>query len=444
MKRERRSWKISPFRVILLGFVGVILLGTLLLMLPFASRGAGGASFSDALFTATSATCVTGLIVQDTATYWTGFGQVIILLLIQIGGLGVVTVAASVVRLTGKKIGLRERSLMQEATAAPQMGGIVRLTGFIVKVTFLVEGCGALLFSFVFCPTFGFWRGLWYAVFHAVSAFCNAGFDLMGVRAPFSSLTTFATDPLVNAVAMALIVLGGIGFLTWEDMYTHKWRLSRYRMQSKVILAVTAVLIFLPAVYYFFFEFTEGTVMARVWYSLFQSVTARTAGFNTVDLAAMSSPALLVMIALMLVGGSPGSTAGGMKTTTVAVLGSSAVSVFRRRDYAHFFGRRIPTETFRSAAAILIMYVVLFLGSGIAICHIEGIPLRACLFETASAIGTVGSTLGFTVQMGTVSRLILIGLMLFGRVGGLTMIYAALSDGRGNVSRLPEEKITVG
>ncbi len=444
MKRERRSFRISPFRVILFGFVGVILLGTLLLMLPFSSRGAGGASFPDALFTATSAVCVTGLVVQDTATYWSGFGQVIILLLIQIGGLGVVTVAASVVRLTGKKIGLRQRSLMQEATAAPQMGGIVRLTGFIVKVTFLVEGIGAVLFSFVFCPEFGFWQGLWYAVFHAISAFCNAGFDLMGVRAPFSSLTTFATHPLVNTVVMLLIVLGGIGFLTWEDMYVHKWRLSRYRMQSKVILAVTAVLIFLPAVYYFFFEFTEGTVAARIWYSLFQSVTARTAGFNTVDLAAMRSPALLVMICLMLIGGSPGSTAGGMKTTTVAVLGSSAVSVFRRREHAHFFGRRIPTETFRNAAAILIMYMVLFIGSGIVICHIEGLPLLSCLYETASAIGTVGTTLGITGQVSMVSRGILIGLMLFGRVGGLTMIYAALSDGRGDVSRLPEEKITVG
>ncbi len=440
----RRLFKISPFRVILLGFTGVILLGTLLLMLPISSRGAGGTSFSDALFTATSAVCVTGLIVQDTATYWSGFGQVVLLLLIQIGGLGVVTVAASIVRLTGKKIGLRQRSLMQEATAAPQVGGIVRLTGFIVRITLLVEGIGALLFSFVFCREFGFWKGLWYALFHAVSAFCNAGFDLMGVRAPFSSLTTFATHPLVNTVAMLLIVLGGIGFLTWEDMHNHRWHISRYRMQSKVILTVTAVLIFLPAIYYFLFEFTEGSLMARVWYSLFQSVTARTAGFNTVDLTAMSSPALLVMMALMLVGGSPGSTAGGMKTTTVAVLGSSAVSVFRRREHGHFFGRRIPTETFRSAAAIVIMYTVLFITGGIVICHIEGLPLLSCLYETASAIGTVGTTLGITGQVGMVSRGILIGLMLFGRVGGLTMIYAALSDRRGNVSRLPEEKITVG
>ncbi len=444
MKREKRPMQFSPFRVILFGFVGLILLGALLLMLPVAARSGEAASFMDALFTATSAVCVTGLIVQDTATYWSSFGQIVILVLIQIGGLGVVTVAASIVRLTGKKIGLRQRSLMQEATAAPQVGGVVRLTGFIVKVTLLVEGCGALLLTFVFCPAFGFWKGLWYAVFHAVSAFCNAGFDLMGVRAPFSSFTTFAVNPLVNAVIMLLIVFGGVGFLTWEDVCIYKWRLSRYRMQSKVILTVTALLIFVPAAFYFFFEFTEGTVMARVWYSLFQSVTARTAGFNTVELGAMSSPALLLMILLMLVGGSPGSTAGGMKTTTVAVLASSAVSVFRRREHARFFGRRIPSQTFRNAAAILIMYTVLFLGSGVAICLIEGLPLRACLFETASAIATVGTTLGFTVHMSTVSRLILIGLMLFGRVGGLTMIYAALSDGRGDVSRLPEEKITVG
>jgi len=444
MKAMKRPFQISPFRVILLGFVAVILLGALLLMLPISSRDGQVTPFSDTLFTATSAACVTGLIVRDTATHWSGFGQFILLLLIQVGGLGVVTVAASIVRLTGKKISLRQRNLMKEAVAAPQMGGIVRLTGFILKVTFAVEAAGTLLLAPAFCREFGFWRGLWYALFHAVSAFCNAGFDLMGVRAPFSSLTTFAVHPLVNTVVILLIVLGGIGFLTWEDVFRYKWRFSRYRMQSKVILTVTAVLIFVPALYYFLFEFRNEPPAARIWYSLFQSVTARTAGFNTVDLAAMSAPSLVVMMGLMLIGGSPGSTAGGMKTTTVAVLGSSAVSVFRRREYAHFFGRRLPNDTFRSAAAILMMYTVLFLGSGIAICHIEGIPLLACLYETASAIGTVGTTLGITAQLGTVSRGILIGLMLFGRVGGLTMIYAALSDNRGNVSRLPEENITVG
>ena len=439
-----QSWRLSPFRIILLGFAGVILLGSLLLTLPFATREPGGASFGDALFTATSATCVTGLIVQDTATYWSPFGQAILLLLIQIGGLGVVAIAASIALLAGRKIALAGRNTMQEAIAAPKMGGVVRLTWFAVRTTLLIELIGAVLLAPAFCRDFGLWRGIWYAVFHSVSAFCNAGFDLMGVRAPFSSLTSFHLDPLVNVVIMLLIVVGGIGFLTWEDIKVNRWHLRKYRMQSKVILTTTAILLFLPAVYYFFFEFTEGPVSARIWHALFQSVTARTAGFNTVDLAAMRAPSLLLMMGLMLIGGSPGSTAGGMKTTTVAVMGASAVSVFRRRENARFFGRRVPGGTVRQAAAILVMYVVLFLTAGMVIHHVEGLPLLSCLYETASAIGTVGTTLGITSGLGGVSRAILILLMFFGRVGGLTMIYAAVSGQKGNVSRLPEEKITVG
>lgn len=444
MRLWHKCKRLSSFQVILLGFAAVILIGSLLLMLPIASRSRRMTPFSDALFTATSAVCVTGLVVQDTASYWSGFGQAVILLMIQIGGMGVVTVAASFAMLAGKKIGLGQRSTMQEAISAPSVGGIVRMTGFVVKGTFLIELIGALLMMPVFCMDYGP-RGIWMAVFHSVSAFCNAGFDLMGTDANrFASLTGYAVQPVINLVIMLLIVIGGIGFLTWEDIYRHKWHLKRYRTQSKVILIVSALLIFLPALYFFFFEFQDRSVGERVWLSLFQSVTQRTAGFNTAELTAVTQVGVLLMIGLMLVGGSPGSTAGGMKTTTLAVLFSSALSVFCKQENAQLCKRRIADETVKSAAAILVMYLVLFLGGGAVICCIEGLPLLTCLYETASAVGTVGLTLGITPGLGTASRIILMALMYLGRVGGLTLIYATLGDKQETASRLPLDKITVG
>ena len=254
---KKRHKHITSFQVIIVGFFSVILLGSLFLMLPWATQDGQGASFGDALFTSTSAVCVTGLILHDTATYWSMFGQGIILFLIQIGGMGVVTVAVAIVAASGRKIGLMQRSTMQEAISAHQVGGIVRLTKFILKTGFLIELTGAILLSFVFCKDFGLGKGIWYSVFHSISAFCNAGFDLIGIREPFSSLTAYADQPIVNITIMALIVIGGIGFLTWADIKKNKWHWKKYRMQSKVILSVTAGLIFFPAVYFFFFEFSH-------------------------------------------------------------------------------------------------------------------------------------------------------------------------------------------
>ncbi|MGN0975271.1 MAG: TrkH family potassium uptake protein, partial [Gemmiger sp.] len=413
-------------------------------MLPFATQDGQGACFSDALFTATSAVCVTGLIVQDTATYWSAFGQAVILLMIQIGGMGVVTIAVAMAIVSGRKISLKQRSTMQEAIGAPKVGGIVRITGLILRMTLVFELCGTLLLAPVFCREFGAGRGLWYGLFHAVSAFCNAGFDLMGRREPYSSLTSFTGDPVVNLTVMALIVIGGIGFMTWEDIRIHKHHLHLYRMQSKVILATTALLIALPALYFFFFEFSAEPMDRRVWASLFQAITPRTAGFNTVDLNALSETGQFIMILLMLIGGSPGSTAGGMKTTTFAVLLANAVAVFRRREHSQFFGRRVEAGVARTAATVLMMYLVLFLTGGLIISRVEDLPVLTALFETASAVGTVGLTLGITPQLGQVSRLILIVLMYCGRVGGLTLVFAALSGHRGHTARLPQEKLTVG
>lgn len=436
--------RLSSSQIIILGFVGVILLGCFLLMLPISTQDRQGAVFSDALFTATSAVCVTGLVVQDTATYWSAFGQTVILTMIQIGGMGVVTIAVAISIASGKKISLKQRSTMQEAISAPKVGGIVKLTGFILRTTVFIELLGSAIMAPTFCREFGFGKGIWYAVFHSISAFCNAGFDLMGAKTPYSSLTSFAGSPVINLTVMALIITGGIGFITWDDIKTNKHHFVKYRMQSKVILVTALALILIPGVYFFFFEFTAAPLGTRIWTSLFQSVTTRTAGFNTADLTHISEAGLAVMILLMLVGGSPGSTAGGMKTTTFAVLVATTISVFNRQEHTHFFGRRIGNETIRNAATILMMYLVLFLTGGFVISRVEGLPLLVCLYETASAIGTVGLTLGITPGLGQISRVILIGLMYIGRVGGLTLIFSAVSVGQGSTARLPQEKITVG
>ena len=439
-----RKRRLSSFQIIILGFAGVILLGALLLMLPISATARCVTPFHEALFTATSAVCVTGLVVQDTGSYWSVFGQAVILTLIQIGGLGVVTVAASFALLSGRRISLMQRSIMQDAISAPKVGGIVRLTRFILQGTFLIELIGALAMLPVFCRDYG-WRGIWMAVFHSISAFCNAGFDILGTNNNlYPSLTGYVQNPVINITIMLLIITGGIGFLTWDDICENKLHFHRYRMQSKVIVIVTLVLIVLPALFFFFADFGALPLGERIQAALFQSVTPRTAGFNTVDLSAMSGASLGVMILLMLIGGSPGSTAGGMKTTTLAVLLANAAATFRRRDSAQFFGRRLDCGAVKTAATILTMYLALFFGGGVFISIYENLPLSSCLYEAASAVGTVGLTLGITPQLHIPSQMVLIALMYLGRVGGLTLIYAALSGKKTSNAKLPLEEITVG
>ena len=439
-----RKRRLSSFQIIILGFAGVILLGALLLMLPLSTTAGCVTPFHEALFTATSAVCVTGLVVQDTGSYWSGFGQAVILTLIQIGGLGVVTVAASVALLSGRRISLMQRSTMQDAISAPKVGGIVRLTRFILRGTFLIELVGALVMLPVFCRDYG-WHGIWMAVFHSVSAFCNAGFDILGTNDNlYPSLTGYVQNPVINITIMLLIITGGIGFLTWDDICENKLHFHRYRMQSKVILVTTLTLIVLPALFFFFADFDALPLGERIQAALFQSVTPRTAGFNTVDLPAMSSASLSVMILLMLIGGSPGSTAGGMKTTTLAVLLANAAATFRQRDSAQLFGRRVDCGAVKTAATILTMYLALFFGGGVFISVYENLPLSSCLYEAASAVGTVGLTLGITPQLRIPSQMVLIALMYLGRVGGLTLIYAAVSSKKTGSAKLPQESITIG
>ena len=435
---------LTSFQLIILGVAGVILLGTFLLMLPVSSLERVPTPFHEALFTATSAVCVTGLVVKDTGSYWSLTGQTIILVLIQIGGLGVVTVAASVSLLSGKKISLMQRSTMQDAISAPKVGGIVRLTRFILKGTFLIEATGAVLLLPAFLSDYGV-KGIWLAVFHSISAFCNAGFDILGTAThTFSSLMRYSGSILVNVVIMLLIITGGIGFLTWDDIYTNKLNFKRYRMQSKIILMTTACLILLPAVFFFSCDLKKMSTGKRLLAAIFQSVTTRTAGFNTINISKMSETSKAVMILLMLIGGSPGSTAGGMKTTTFTVLILNAIATFRSQENAGAFGRRLEYHVIKNAATIAMLYFTLFFCGGIAISVYEGLPLLDCLYEAASAVGTVGLTLGITPGLHIFSQVVLIILMYLGRVGGLTLIYAVFSGRNKGNARLPLDKITVG
>ena len=436
--------KVTSFQIIIAGFLGVILIGTILLMLPISVFDGNHASFQDALFTSTSAVCVTGLVVKDTASYWSGFGQIVILILIQIGGLGVVSVAAFFAIISGRKITLLQRSMMQESIAAHQIGGIVKITGSILKIALAAELSGALLMLPAFCRQYGL-SGIWMSVFHSVSAFCNAGFDIMGDKTgAFSSLTSYAANPGIIIPICLLIILGGIGFFTWEDITENKLRFHNYRMQTKVVLVTTGVLILIPLILLLVFEYTGGSFKERFFLSLFQAVTPRTAGFNTASFSSLSGAGKLLLISLMLIGGSPGSTAGGMKTTTAAVLMANALSVFRRKKSAQLFGRRIEEDTIRNASTLFMMYLILPVFGAAVISMLENLPVGTCIFECASAIGTVGLSLGITPSLGVISHLILILMMFLGRVGGLTLIYAAININNTDVSLRPVEKINVG
>lgn len=448
MKTTVKKFRLSPLRTIILGYFCIIIFGALLLCLPISARSGHWTNLLDALFTATSATCVTGLVVFDTYTYWSVFGQIVILLMIQVGGIGFMTLAISAMTLTKHKIGLRSRYTLQESVNASQVGGIVRMTRFILIGTAFFEICGAVFLSFRFCPQFGFWKGLYFAVFHAVSAFCNAGFDLMGGNGAFSSLTRYGADPLVNLVVIALIIIGGIGFFVWSDIAANKFRFRRYKLHTKVVLSTTAALLLIP---FFFFLFTErnnpnfvGHPLTYIFSCLFQTVTTRTAGFNTADLTALSDATVLCMIFLMLVGGSPSSTAGGLKTTTLAMLVSSLLSVFKKRKSITCFHRRISDDTLLHIISITALYILLFFGCGMLLSAFDNITVKEALFETASAIGTVGLTLGITPGLSTASHLVLMALMFFGRVGGLTLLLAFHDHQSATPSKYPVEKITIG
>ena len=445
MKKIRISiTRVSPFRKITASFFLVIILGSLLLMLPQARTGIEKTSYIDALFTSCSAVCVTGLVVFNTATYWTGFGKAVILCLIQIGGLGVITVIIAGSIVSRRRIGVRQRNLMKNAVNFPQIGGIIRFTRFLLLFTFCVEGAGALLLSVVFIPEYGIINGLEKSVFHSVSAFCNAGFDLLGDRTAFSSLTAYRGNMLLNIVIMGLIIFGGIGYLTWRDMLDNRFIWKKLKIQSKLILLVSFLLILGPALFFFFAEYGGYSPGERILMSLFQSVTTRTAGFNTADISTMSESSRLLMIPLMLIGGSPGSTAGGIKTTTFAIMILAGSGFLKKRKSIRAFNRSISIRIVMEAFTLFMLYIILLFGGTMLMICCESLPALDCMFECASALGTVGLSAGITPGLGIVSKIMLILFMYFGRVGGLTLAYSALAGVKPDPGKLPEETVMVG
>ena len=449
MKRNRLR-DISPMKLILGGYCLIILVGSILLALPVSTREGGWTPLTDCFFTATSATCVTGLIRFDTFTHWSLFGQLVILGMIQIGGIGFMTVAILALILMRRKIGLSERSLMQNSISAPQLGGIIHMTKFIALGTVAFEALGALLLSFSFVPRFGWKKGVYFSVFHSISAFCNAGFDLMGgTTGQFSSLTGYVGDWYVNIVIMLLIFIGGLGFFVWYDLGSKRFHLRKLNLQSKMVLSISIGLVVIGTIGFMLLEYHssayEGmSVGEKLLASLFQSITARTAGFNTTDYTGMSEAGIFLMIQLMLVGGSTGSTAGGIKTTTFWVLCISIFTTFFRKKNIEAFGRRLEEGITRTASCIFMTYLLMTTTVAILISAMEGLPLLTCLFESVSAMATVGLTLGITPSLGMVSKLLLAFLMLCGRVGSITMLLAFSNDKRASSSRLPLEKVQVG
>nr|MBQ5811938.1 Trk family potassium uptake protein [Clostridia bacterium] len=440
--------RLSPLQLITISFAAVVLFGTLLLMLPISSRSGEMTPFIDALFTSASASCVTGLAVYDTYSYWTPFGQTVIICLIQTGGIGIITLAMYLLSVLGAKVGMRNMFALKESIGADSTAGVLKMTRFIAGGVLLQELCGAILLMPALIPDFGVPRGILYSFFHSISAFCNAGFDLMsGGGSP--SLTHYSGDVYFNIVISLLIVSGGLGFFVWLDLLRSRFSFSKLALHSKIVVVSTVILVFGGAAL-FFLLFSESraaegmSLCERITVSLFQSVTARTAGFYTVDLSAIGGAAQMLMIVLMIIGGGSGSTAGGMKVTTAAVVLLFVRSIFCGKEDVECFGRRIDRSVLRTAIAILVLYIALALGCGIAISAIEGADIVDCLFESFSAMATVGLSLSLTPTLSSASKIIVIFLMFTGRVGGLTVLFSLSGKKDGAPYRYPAENVTVG
>lgn len=440
--------KLSHTQIIALGFFLMIVLGTALLSLPIASQSGQRAPLLTALFTATSASCVTGLVLVDTATYWTTFGKTVIILLIQIGGLGFMTIATLFFLLLRRKVGLRQREVLVDSINTTEVGSVLRLLKTISVGTLVVELSGACLLAIRFIPQFGLGRGIAYSLFHSISAFCNAGFDLMGVLEPYSSFVAYSGDWLLNLTLIALICIGGLGFLVWDDILKNGLRVRRYNFQTRMVLSVSAILLFGGAVVIWALE-RRATgaglpVDEQILTALFASATARTAGFNTVDLAAMSDGGKLATILLMFVGGSPGSTAGGVKTTTVAVLFVAAVATVRHKYCPNVLGRRISSDLIQKALSVALINLGFALVGSLLLCGLQSLPLTDVLFECFSAIGTVGMTTGITRELNTASSLVIAVMMFVGRVGSVSLAMAFVEKKARPSVTYPTENLTIG
>lgn len=440
--------RLSKVQTIALGFFLIIVAGTLLLMLPIASRDGHSTGFFHALFTATSSTCVTGLVVVDTYTNWTLFGQVVILALIQIGGLGFITIGMFFSIFLKRKIGLKERNLIQESVNTLQISGIVRLVKKIVCYTIAFEGIGAILLMTRFIPKFGWLKGIWYGIFHAISAFCNAGFDLMGQFEPYASLTMYYDDIVINIVVMALIIIGGIGFIVWDDISKHKWHIKKYMLHTKIVLMMTAVLTLGGALCFYLFERNNLLLgmdaKGQILSSLFGSVTTRTAGFNTLDTGAYTEATRMLTVILMFIGGNPGSTAGGIKTTTTLVILLYIWANLRNKRGLNIFGRRLDEDAIKKASTVFCINLILATVCVTIMSALETLPLSDIMMEVFSAIGTVGISTGITRDISMVSKYMLIILMYCGRIGSMSFALAFTEKKKSNPVQLPVEQITIG
>lgn len=437
-------------RIIAMGYLAVIILGTLLLLLPGMTAEGFSTDFLTALFTATSATCVTGLVVVDTATHWTLLGQVIILLMIQIGGLGFMTMGVLLAMLLKKRITLRVRGLLQESMNYMQMGGVLRLLKTTFQGSLLFEGVGAVLLAFRFIPVFGLSKGVFYGIFHSISAFCNGGFDLMGTYSgKYSSLVEFHGDILINAVIMALIILGGIGFFVWSDIQKNGLHWKKYMLHTKITLFATAFLLVGGTILFWLFEKENllGGMNGKdqLLAAAFSSVTARTAGFNTIDTGGLTSASKMLTIVLMFIGGSPGSTAGGIKTVTAMVLVTYVWSNLRESKGVNIFYRRLDDDVIRKASNVVVISLMMAVTSVIIICFMQPyLSVEDIMFEVFSAIGTVGMSTGITRDLTTASRILIILLMYCGRIGSMSFALSFTERKKAAPVQLPVEKIMIG
>ena len=440
----------NPTRLIVLGFGVVILLGTCLLHLPISARDGQWTSWLTCLFTATSATCVTGLVQVDTFLHWSGFGQLVLLVLLQLGGLGFVTLLTLISMMMGQRIGLSQRMAMASALNLPNMRGVVRIVRHALVGTFLLEGVGALILALRFVPLFGLGQGLWFSVFHSVSAFCNGGFDLMGAYSgEYSSLYAFQEDPMVLMTIMALIVLGGIGFYVWEEVLTlRRWK--KLSLYTRLVLEITGGLILCGTVLTLVLEWNNPATLGgmsvgeKLLNALFQSVTLRTAGYCTIDQGALGDSTAVLSMMLMLVGGSSGSTAGGIKTVTVGVLLLTVWSSLRGREQVVFRGRTIPERKVLDAVTLTMTVLVLLMVGCMALSVVDGVPMLQAAYEVASAIGTVGLSMGLTPSLSTAGSLLIILYMFLGRVGILSFSIAFLIRRAESKLRYPSVEMLIG
>ena len=440
--------RLTNGQIIAVGFFAIILLGALLLCLPFATRSGESASFFDALFTATSATCVTGLVVQDTALYWSGFGQAVILVLIQIGGMGFITISTLLMMLLRRRIGIRNRERMVESISTADSGSILPLTKKIFIGTAAVELTGACLLAIRFIPQFGA-KGIWYSLFHAVSGFCNAGFDLMGpVSGDYSSVTAYAGDPLVVFTLSGLITIGGLGYWVWEDLWRNRWHVRRWRLHTKLVITVSLVLTVGGTLLFWLLErdnLRDFSPTEQFLRALFDAITPRTAGFNTSETATLTEGSKLLTVLFMFVGGSSGSTAGGIKTTTLLVLLLYTVTEITRSRDTYIFRRRLDDSTLRRAVSVSITNLSLAVLATLLLCAmLPTAALPDVMLEAFSAIGTVGMSTGLTRELNPVGQSVLMFLMYCGRVGSLSFSVALLERRSRPPVTHPTETIIVG